>query len=125
MSWFILADRLKTPLQELQAKTSSSEFVEWMHYIDKEVNAFHREDYYLAQIAYFICKVNEGKKSRFKLKDFLLKFGDNRKKEMSKEEATKQHKNFWMSVVGATQLLRKKKHGNRTGLRKPRSTSKS
>ncbi len=43
-----------------------------MAYLDEQVNAFHRWDYYFAQIAAEIRRIRS--KRRIKLRDFLLTF---------------------------------------------------
>jgi len=104
--WFELAFRLKQPVQFVQAWTTSTEFVMWMEYLEREHSAFHREDYYLAQIAAEIRMANARCRSpkRIKLKDFLLRFKTRRKKRqvvpLDPEKRMKRSKNFWLSALG-------------------------
>lgn len=51
------------------------DFVKWKYYIDEiDLNGFHREDYFLAQIAQYITKTNSKNPNNVDLKPFLLKF---------------------------------------------------
>jgi hypothetical protein len=85
----------------LKTKTTSTEFNDWMLYLELEPNLFHREDYYLAQIAAFIVKANAKKNVAIRLKDFLLKFVPEQKsKPLTKEMRLQQSKQFWFNLVG-------------------------
>ena len=72
LQWFELASHLRMSLQRCMMETTSSEFVDWKYYLERDVNAFHREDYYLARISMQIA--NMFSKSPQKLKSFLIKF---------------------------------------------------
>ena len=72
LQWFELASHLCMSLQRCMMETTSSEFVDWKYYLERDVNAFHREDYYLARISMQIADMFS--KSPQKLKDFLIKF---------------------------------------------------
>ncbi len=88
-------------LQRCQEETSSSDFVLWKVYLEEELNGFHREDYYLAQIAQEIRMVLAKKPSQIKLKSFLLKFvREQEQRQLSREEYTKRSKSFWFSMTG-------------------------
>lgn len=91
------------PLQVVQRHTTSTEFLEWCAYIDWEANAFHREDYYWAQIAEVMYKAWMGRKGKkTKLADFLLKFKSKDKKaeKLTPDERLKKQKSFWKAVTG-------------------------
>lgn len=60
-------------LQRCQQETTSTEFLEWLVFIKKDINSFHRMDYFLANIAKMIVQVNS-KNGKADMKDFLLKF---------------------------------------------------
>ncbi len=48
-----------------------SDYVEWMEYLDMDIEMFHREDAYLAQIAAEIRRGNVKHPKQVKLEDFL------------------------------------------------------
>jgi len=88
--------------QRCQEETSSTDFVLWMEYLEGKINAFHREDYFLAQIAAEIRRSFVKNPKKVKLDDFLLKFKDKTKtarKKMTKEERTKIAKSFWSALT--------------------------
>lgn len=96
-------------LQRCQEETSSTQFLDWIEYLKWDVNAFHREDYYLAQIA---CEVRrilaKDPNKEMDLKRFLFKFvKKERPKRLTKKEATKRSKRRWLSWAGIK--LRKEK----------------
>jgi len=77
--------------------------MDWMAYLEMDLNAFHRENYYLAQIACIIAKVFGGKSSKsLKIDDFLLKFKTRKKKrkQVSKEDTIEMQKRRWFARVG-------------------------
>ena len=74
----------------------------WLKYLEKDINDFHREDYYLAQIATEIRRSYVKRPKSVRLKDMLLKFTSN-KKPVSKTERelhNKKSKAFWLSALG-------------------------
>lgn len=98
------------PTQRCQEETSSTDFVMWMEYLEMEVNAFHREDYYLAQIAAEMRRSFVKNPKKVKLDDFLLKFKNKViRKGMTKEERTKIAKSFWGALTSLSFAPKKKK----------------
>ena len=101
--------------QRCQQETSSTEFLDWMVYLEEDVNAFHREDYFLASIAREICQVREmfAKKPRnVKLEWFLQKFTSQKEKvvkPLTKEEATERAKRKWLGWAGIKTGIKRKK----------------
>ena len=94
-------------IQRVQSEMTSTEFLDWVAYLDEDVNAFHREDYFLASIAAEIRRSYVAKPMSVKLSDFLLRFKEKvKQKKMSIEEKTKRSKAFWGTIVG---LPRKKR----------------
>ncbi len=93
-------------LQEVMDKTTSTEYVDWMTYLDAEVNSFHREDYYLARIAMEVQKTAVRNPDNLQIKDFILKFESANEKgkqeALSSDEKLQKSKNFWFSVLGVT-----------------------
>lgn len=105
-----LADRLKKCLQEVQRGTTSSEFTMWKVYMEQDINAFHPEYYYLAQIACEIRRVLSKHPNKFKTKDFLIKFqfAGQDKKPPTKEEIERRmalSKAYWFGAVGTKGAL--------------------
>ena len=88
----------------MQQTTTSSEFVEWCHFLAMDVNEFHRNDYYMAQIAAEIRRSNSTKPERIKTSDFILEFDMSPEKEepeeISPEESLRRKKAYWMAPYG-------------------------
>ena len=61
-------------LQRCMQETSSTDFIQWMSYLEKDTNAFHREDYYLAQIALEVRRSYVKSPAKVKMKDMILEF---------------------------------------------------
>lgn len=99
--WLKLASHLHMSLERCQEETSSSDFVLWKAYFEQDVNEFHREDYYFAQIAQEVSRVLAKKPKQIKLKHFLLKFGkEEDKPQLSREERIRASKSFWFAMTG-------------------------
>lgn len=99
-----MALKLGLPLQQVMRETTSSEFIEWCEYLDlEETHGFHRTDYYLAQVAAEIRRMNSKNPRKVKLLDFLLKF---KRKEADKPKPgdadgrMQQSKQFWKALTG-------------------------
>ena len=93
------------PLQRAQSETTSTEFVKWIKYLAQkkkdDLTNYHREDYYLAQIAAMIH--NSVSKSSKSIESFLIEFKlikEKTEKSMSIEEASKISKAFWCAATG-------------------------
>jgi hypothetical protein len=85
--WFQIAEAQGRSVQETKQATTTSEFVRWEAYFEKKVNAFHRDDYFFAQIAYEIYVLRlkfaglfTGENVR-EFKDFLVKYEHTKVKE--------------------------------------------
>lgn len=91
-------------MQEVQAKTTSSEFVEWIHFLDLEVNSFHRENYYLAQIAAEVRRGHVKDPGKVKIDDLILKFENKdpnlRVDDLSPDDRMARSKSFWLATLG-------------------------
>lgn len=61
-------------VQRCQEETTSTEFLDWLEYLDWDVNAFHREDWFLAQIAQEIRRTISKDPEKVEVDDFLRKF---------------------------------------------------
>lgn len=92
-------------------RTTSVEFVDWLTYLDMETNSFHREDYYLAQIATEVVRSRIENPRKVCIEDMLLKFESKKEgklnlefSEMEEEalieERTKRSKAYWFGVLG-------------------------
>ena len=66
--------RLGIPISELQAKTTSWEFLEWLQIIEEDSNIPSRADFYAMQIAQVVAQVNSKKGVTVSIKKFILKF---------------------------------------------------
>ncbi len=68
--------------------------------MDIDANGFHREDYYLAQIACEVRRIVAKNPGEGTIKDFLIKFEKEEKKPvMSPETRTKMSKAFWYALI--------------------------
>lgn len=89
------------PVQELQQKTTSMEFVMWMEYLDREESQHDKMDYYLAQIAAEVRRSYVEKPKKVRIQDLMLKFEQpSPKKEMDLDSMTRSHKQFWFASLG-------------------------
>lgn len=91
-------------LQRAQFEITSTEFVNWIAYLDdEEENRFHREDYYLAQIAAEIRRSYVKDPRSVKIESFLMKFERKvkpKKSKMTMKERTKKAKAYWSALMG-------------------------
>lgn len=96
-------------------KTSASQFITWMQYLEWESNSFKPIHYYLAQVACEIRRsyVDLKKAKPFGIKDFILTFKRDEPKEeilVDKQKGANNMKNFFFALTG---LVGKKKKGKR------------
>lgn len=98
-------------LYEVKRKTSSSEFILWMQYLEWEINSFDRTAHYLAQIATEVRRSYVKKPASVKFKDFIMKFSREEKEEkkVSVESRTQMAKQFFFGLTGFTGSAGKKK----------------
>lgn len=89
-------------VQRCQQETTSTEFLDWIEYLQQDVNAFHREDYFLANVARYIRMAfakDPGKVP--KLEHFLLRFTNKKiQKPLSRKEKAIQMKNQFLAWAG-------------------------
>jgi hypothetical protein len=71
-----------------------------MKYLDEEPNHFHREDYYMAQIASEIRKGNVKHPSHVKTKNFLIPFKMATKASLTNADRLGQSKAYWLGRCG-------------------------
>jgi len=91
------------PLTRCQRETSSTQFLEWMEYLEQDLNAFHREDYFLAQIAQEIRRTVVKEPEEVKIETFLRKFEKKVvevKRKLTREEAAEKSKRRWLPWAG-------------------------
>jgi len=103
LDWYRLASHLDMSKQRCQQETTSTEFLDWMEYLKLDVNAFHREDYFLASIARHIrMAFSKDPKKVPRLEQFLLKFTERKimKKDMTKKETMERMKSQFLGWVG-------------------------
>ena len=96
-------------LDEVKMKTSASQFVRWMEYLDWEINAFDKTCYYLAQIAAEVRRPNMPKGKTVTLKDFIIKFTSGKAEEKPLEDVQTRANKMKQFFFGLTGLSRKKK----------------
>ncbi len=83
------------PIQELQAKTTSTEFMEWKKFLNDFQKDPQLDHYYLAQIHYEIRRGHVLHPKQVKFEDSLIEF-----EKKSKKTAPHNSKNMWMGAVG-------------------------
>jgi len=98
-------------VDRVQDETSSFQFMMWKEYLERDVNAFHRENFYWAQIAAEVRRSFCKNPKRVKVENFLLKFKNKvvTKKKMTKKERTKSAKAFWGALTSMSFKPKKKK----------------
>lgn len=85
-------------VQRAQYEITSSEFIDWIAYLDIEINEFHREDYFWANIVAEIRRWHVKDYQTPKLEEHLIKFQSKqraKKTNLSVEEKTKKAKSFF------------------------------
>jgi len=98
-------------LDEVKMKTSTSQYILWMEYLDWEINAFDKTCYYLAQIAAEVRRPNMPKGKTVKLEDFIIKFSSKKEEEKPlKDVQTRANKmkQFFFGLTGFTGKGKKK-----------------
>lgn len=95
-------------------KTSASQFILWMEYLEWETNAFDKTCYYLAQIAAEIRRSYVKRGVIVRIEDFILKFTSKRIEEktpMSMDSQTRANKmkQFFFALTGLTGSAKKRK----------------
>lgn len=96
-------------VRRAQREISSREFVEWVVYLDQEVNEFHRQDYFLANIAKTIKEVNATNPSAVTIDEFLLKFATHESKDTKltpdkQKSRMERSKSMWLALAGVGDL---------------------
>ena len=105
-----LASHLHMSLDEVKCKTSSSQFILWMQYLEWEINSFDKTAHYLAQIATEVRRSWVKKPESVKFQDFVMKFS--REKEEAPADIktrTQRVKQFFFGLTGLVGSAGKKK----------------
>ena len=90
-------------LQRCQEETSSTQFLDWLEYLRQDVNAFHREDWFSAQIAQEIRRTISKEPKSVKIDSFLQKFEIKKKKpKISRKERAMRFKKNLLARFGVT-----------------------
>ena len=97
LMWYRLASHLHMPLQEVQTKTTTSEFFKWVQYFEWELNHKSKLDYYLAEIRAEIRRSYV--KNPQKIKTMFVEYVIEKPKKVSKDVIVKS-KHFWKSLAG-------------------------
>ena len=108
-------------VQRAKAETTSTQFLKWEKFFEEEINEFHREDWFFAQLCFQIYLLRlswGGGKVELTPEDFLMKFSISRKEkpkvknieEMSEEEIAaekeriaKQEMGSWFAALGMSE----------------------
>ena len=106
--WYRLASHLSMPVQQVKQMTSSSDFINWMVYLEEEPNKFNALYFYLAQIAAEVRRSFIKHPDKVKTKNFIIKFIKIVDKKSSNVKKAKQSKSTWLRWLG---IDRKKKDG--------------
>ena len=98
-------------LDDVKMKTSASQFVLWMQYLDWDINAFDKTCFYLAQIAAEVRRPNMPKGKTVKLDDFIIKFSSKKDAEKPEDAKTKANrmKQYFFGMTGLTGKKKKRK----------------
>lgn len=94
LAWFRVASHLHIPVEELAARITYREFAGWVDFLEWEQQSHSKLDYYLAQIAFEICRSVAKEPRKLKVNDFLLKFADPSQPKKQDSKAT------WMTIFG-------------------------
>ena len=82
---------------------TNGEFLKWCAFLEWDVNAFHREDHYLAQIAAEFRRANVKDPRKVRITDLILSFKAKEKtvaKKISVKMLAAQERSFWFQAVG-------------------------
>lgn len=96
-NWFRLASHLSMPIQQVKQMTSSTDYMNWMIYLNKEPNRFNPLYSYLAQIAAEIRRSFVKSPDKVETENFIIKFVDKKSKIKQKAE---QSKSSWLRWLG-------------------------
>lgn len=103
-------------MAELQERMSSEEFVEWVIYLDRDMNVPSRSDHYLMQVAAQVMRGQVKNPNSVDTSDFRLNF-KLASEVRAKVVSVAQSKQFWFGLTAATgrKKPRKKKREVKRG----------
>ena len=106
LGWFHLASHLHSPIQLVKRTTSSTDFVDWMVYLNEEPNRFNPLFMYIAQLTAELRRswVTSAYAKKTRTEDFIIEFVD--KKEVIKQKV-QQSKKAWFSFLGVNKNKKK------------------
>lgn len=111
--WYALASHLGLTIQEVQQKTTSSEFIEWQIVLEEEINDTDILYNYLARLTYEVARSNPNIKKqslqRLKPEHFKIKIGRPTPKKQKIKSKTQDSKAIWLSAFGIKNPDKKKK----------------
>jgi len=85
----------------VQAETTSTEYLDWMKYLEQDVNDFHRQDYYFAALIMWFRKAFFKNSEDLTIKDNLIKFvNEPPSKPQTFGEKCKAAKRFFLGKLG-------------------------
>jgi len=105
-------------LQEVQNKTSSTEFLEWMVYLNKEIGKTTKQDYLFASIAREIRMGNVKDAKKVTFEDVLVKMEAVTPKEDEEEEEEEEELTLQSSKVQEKMAISKSFWGNYPSIKK-------
>ncbi len=101
LGWFEVASHLGKTVRECQEKMYSSEFIQWLEFIDRQLDKTTKQDHYLAQIAMEVRKGYAKNPKQVKLDHMILKY--KRKSKKGKTLSMEESKSHWMRFAGIKQ----------------------
>ena len=90
-------------LNRCREETDSSQLPRWMQYLDQDINEFHREDYYFAQLAQIVSSLFAKKPT--KLQQFVLRFNTNSERKKESKRSLFRSKAFWGGKLGVKVMM--------------------
>jgi len=102
-----LADRLKMSLQRCMRETSSTEFLDWMAYLEMEPNFFHREDHYYASIVGWLQRALVKHPNQVDESKNIIKF--KKVSIIEKQSKSSSAKSFFGRLLAAHKVVTKQK----------------
>jgi len=101
----MLASHLHLSVDRCKQETSSSQFIDWMVFLELERNFTTKQDVYLAQIAQEVQRSYVAEPNKVKLKSFIRKFktmfeNENDLTEEEVDSRTEASKSFWLKALG-------------------------
>ena len=100
--WYQVAARLGMTVQQVQSRITSSEFIEWRVFLEREQSQATVDHYYLAQIAAEVRRGWVRKPRAVRLQDFIL-VPQQQRPAISQEVRAEQSRAMWLAVCKVPQ----------------------